>query len=82
MAVRGQVAEGLAANPRFKDPATLAALAEELKISFVTLHAGWQSARREGTLPTYSDGVAALFARNGGPNLRSLTLADDGFAKR
>ncbi len=82
VAVRGQIAESLATNPRLKDPARLASLAEELKISFVTLHAGWQSARRDGTLPAYSDGVAGLFARNGGPDLRSFALTDTGFAKR
>lgn len=80
-AVRNQVAQGLAGDPRFRDPRTRAELAEEMKLLFVTLHAGWQSARREGNLRTYSDGVAAMFKRFSGNDLRAMRLTSEGFAR-
>lgn len=79
--VRAQLAPGLAAEPRLSAPATRAVLGEELKLLFVTLHAGWQGAQREGRLREYSDGVAAMF-RQQGTDLRALRLTDGGFAPR
>jgi len=81
-AYRAQVAAGLAANPKFADPATRAALGEEIVISFVTLHAGWQSARREGKVQQYSDVVATMFQKQTGNDLRQLVLTDRGLEKR
>ncbi len=81
-AMRERIAAGLAANPNFADPSTRAALGEELVISFVTLHAGWQSARREGKVQQYSDGVAAMFKKQTGNDLRQLVLTDRGLEKR
>ena len=81
LAVRAQVAQGLGSDRRFSSPQTRAELAEEMKLLFVTLHAGWQSARREGKLQQYSDGVAAMFLKQG-TDLRALRLTDRGFVGR
>lgn len=77
-AIRAQIAARAATNPAMVDPAGRARLAEELKLSFVTLHAGWQSARKDGSLPRYSDGVARLF-KSTGTDLRTLRMTDRGF---
>jgi len=81
-ALRNRIAAGLAADPRMANPATRAALGEEIVISFVTLHAGWQSARREGKVQQYSDGVAAMFQKQTGNDLRQLVPTDRGLEKR
>lgn len=60
---------------------TRAALAEELKLLFVTLHAGWQGARRGGVLQQYADGTAQLF-KTQGTDLRGLRLTEAGFVAR
>lgn len=57
-------------------------MGEEIVISFITLHAGWQSARREGKLQAYSDGVAAMFEKQTGNDLRALVLTNRGLEKR
>ena len=80
--VRRQVAANMTRDLNTSDPRKRAELAEELKLLFVTLHAGWQSARREGRLKPYGDGVAAMFNRFTGDDLRALRLTDDGFAQR
>ncbi|TRW17357.1 hypothetical protein [Glacieibacterium frigidum] len=76
-AARQQLGARMAANPTLSTPANRARVGEELKLLFVTLHAGWQSARREGNLRKYSDGVAATFAQQG-TDLRALRLTPDG----
>jgi len=76
--VRTQAAEVLSA-PRFAAPDIRAGSGEEFKILFVTIHAGWQAARREGTLDRYADGIARMFASGGGPDLRSATIGARGF---
>ncbi|WP_185965027.1 hypothetical protein [Glacieibacterium frigidum] len=81
-AVRAQVAAGLANDRRFSDPRTRAELAEEIKLLFVTLHAGWQSARKEGNLRPYADGVARMFQRFTGNDLRAMRLTERGFVRR
>lgn len=77
-AVRAQIAQRAAHNPSFTDPGARARLGEELKLLFVVLKAGWQSAGPEGNLRPYSDGVATLFLRNS-IDLRALRLSDQGF---
>ncbi len=81
-AMRERIAAGIAAEPKFADSTTRAALGEEIVISFVTLHAGWQSAQREGKVQQYSDGVAAMFQKQTGNDLRQLVLTDRGLEKR
>lgn len=81
-AARGQIAGNLARSPTFASVATRRELGEELKISFVAIHAGWQAARQEGKLKAYSDGVAAMFAKQSGDDLRKLKLTDGGFGPR
>lgn len=80
-AVRSQVAASIAGNATFADSNTRAALAEEMKLLFVTLHAGWQSARKEGNLKMYSDGVARMWTQQTGNNLRNMRLTDRGFVR-
>lgn len=80
-AVRAQVAGSLSSNATFANPRTRAELAEEMKLLFVTLHAGWQSARREGNLKQYSDGVNAMFRNFTGNNLRAMRLTEQGFVR-
>ncbi|MBC7945841.1 MAG: hypothetical protein H7X91_11400, partial [Burkholderiales bacterium] len=79
--VRAQVARSLAANATFANPHTRAELAEEMKLLFVTLHAGWQSARREGNLKPYADGVARMFQQFTGNDLRAMRLTERGFVR-
>ncbi|WP_342238458.1 DUF6683 family protein [Inquilinus sp. OTU3971] len=79
-AARDQIALGLAANPALRSAADRARLGEEFKLLFVTIHAGWQAARREGTLAEYGAGVAELFATRSGLDLRRLRLTDRGLA--
>lgn len=81
-AVRRQLAGPLAANPALADPATRAAVGEEMKLLFVVLHAGWQAAGREGTLSAYAAGVARMFERFGGQDPRRVALTSAGFRLR
>lgn len=81
-AVRGQLAPRLAAEPRLAAPGAMAALGEEMKLLSVITHAGWQSARMEGRLAAYADGVAAEFRRTSGQDLRALVLTPSGFVAR
>ena len=80
--IRAQVARSLSVNPQFADPAARGALAEDMKLLFVTLHAGWQSARKEGKLSPFSDSVAAMFARQTGNDLRGLRMTGRGLVRR
>jgi hypothetical protein len=76
--VRAQAAQALS-DPRLAAPEMRAKLGEEFKILFVTLHAGWQGARREGTLDQYSAGVARLFNQKNGMNLAAARIGPRGF---
>jgi hypothetical protein len=80
-AVRTQIARHAAGNATFLNPTRRADLGEEMKLLFVTVHAGWQSARKEGRLPQYSAGVARLFLSSG-IDFAALRLTDDGFVAR
>ena len=79
-AVRSRVAGGLVSDPRVSRQR--GALAEELKIMFVTLHSGWQSARREGSSAAYANSTAQLFNQQAGVDLRRVRLTDQGFVPR
>lgn len=81
-AARGHIASLLAQGGALADPATRAAVGEELKLLFVVMHSGWQSARREGTLAQYANGVAQMFATQNGDDLRRIVLTDSGFRAR
>ncbi len=76
--VRAQAAQALS-DPRLAAPEMRAKLGEEFKILFVTLHAGWQGARREGTLDRYAAGVARLFNQKNGMNLAVARIGPRGF---
>lgn len=76
--VRAQIAERAAGNPTFTDPRSRAKLGEEMKLLFLILKGGWDSARREGSLQQFSDGVAAQFRRSD-VDLRALRLGNQGF---
>jgi hypothetical protein len=73
LAARRQVAAMLAGNPAAA-PDRRAALGEEMKILFVVGHAGWRGAIQGGTLPAYSQGIAAQFQRQFGIDLHRTRL--------
>jgi hypothetical protein len=79
---RAQVAALLARDPRFTTPKARASLGEEFKILFVALHGGWQSARREGNLRGYAQGVGGMFQKQSGIDFSGLVLGDGGFVRR
>jgi hypothetical protein len=80
-AVRRQIAPQLAASPRIADPRIRASLGEEMKLLYITVLAGWQSAGKEGNSERYSDGIAAMFKRQSGRDLRAIKLTDAGFSR-
>lgn len=81
-AVRHQIAAQLAASPQAASPSIRASLGEEMKLLYVTVHAGWQGAAKEGNSQRYSDGIAAMFKRQSGRDLRAIRLTDAGFTPR
>ncbi len=82
MAERDRTAVTLSKLSSLRNPQTRQQVGEEIKLLFVTLHAGWQSARREGQLSQYSDGVRAVFRQQNGADLRQIVLTKDGFQPR
>jgi len=80
-AVRGVRAQASVAltDSRLSSVEMHARLGEEFKILFVTVHAGWQSARREGNLGRYAAGVADMFRNLDGIDLRAMDLGPAGF---
>ena len=82
LAVREAVAAGLAKNDKMTAPGVAASLGEELKLLFVTIHAGWQSAEKEGKTEQYANGIAAMFQKQSGQDLRGFTINEKGFAKK
>jgi hypothetical protein len=78
--VRRQLATRLVSDPRLSGDNPIA-LGEELEFSFVILHAGWQSARRDGLVSSFADAVAAMFATQGF-DLRAVGLTAAGFGPR
>jgi hypothetical protein len=76
--VRAQAAQALA-DPRLSAPDARARLGEEFKILFVTIHAGWQGARREGALEKYAAGITQIFRRGGAIELRAARIGPRGF---
>lgn len=80
--VRSQLAPFLAANSRLTAPGVPAQLGEEMKLQTVIVHAGWQSAAKENTLPNYQQGIAAMFKNQYGLDLSQVKLTDRGFAKK
>ncbi|TRW17354.1 hypothetical protein [Glacieibacterium frigidum] len=81
-ALRNQLTARLSADPRLLQPAMRTALGEEMKLLSVTIHAGWQSATREGRTKAYSDSIAAMFKARSGTDLRALRLTSAGFRPR
>lgn len=81
-AARTQIATLIAADAQFAQPAARAALGEELEILFVTLHASWQSAQRQGAARQFGDQVAGVMKRQIGEDLRQFQLTDRGLEKR
>lgn len=80
--VRAQVANWFSRDPRPMAAGVAARLGEKLKLQYVVLYSGWQSSRKEGNMPAFSDGVAALFRAQSGQDLRALKLTRDGFVTR
>ncbi|MGU3538041.1 hypothetical protein [Methylobacterium sp. A54F] len=79
-AIRRQFAAPLAGKPPLSQPAARAAFAEEVKLRAVLHHAGWQAAKRAGTLPRF---LATLPSDVLAPaTLRTLALTDAGLVPR
>lgn len=76
--VRAQAAAALL-DDRLNSSDMRARIGEEFKILFVTVHAGWQSARREGNLDRYAAGIADMFRTVDGIDLRAMQLSPEGF---
>lgn len=80
--VRAQVAPQLSATAQFKTAGVPAQLGEEMKLLFVLVQGGWQSAIKENTLPAYRQGIADLFKNQYGLDLSLVKLTPQGFAKK
>jgi hypothetical protein len=76
--VRAQAVAALS-DERLASPAMHANLGEEFKILFVTVHAGWQAARREGNLEPYAAGIAQMFRQQDGLDLPAMRIGPAGF---
>ncbi|MGE7418930.1 hypothetical protein [Methylobacterium tarhaniae] len=79
-AVRRRMAAPLAGKPPLSQPAARAAFAEQVKLRTVLHQAGWQAARRLGTLPTFLAGLPKDFIPPA--KLRAVALTDDGLVAR
>ena len=82
LAERDRTAATLSKLSSLRDPQMRQQAGEEIKLLFVTLHGGWQSAQREGQLSQYGEGVRALFRQQNGIDLRQIGLTKDGFRSR
>lgn len=80
-AARDQIAETLADDPRYADVKARGPAGEEFKLLFVATHAGWNSARKDGTLPAYEAGIARNLAMSGF-DMKTLDLTGAGFTAR
>jgi hypothetical protein len=82
-AVRGVRAQAAAAlsDPRLASAEARGRLGEEFKVLFVVLHAGWGSARREGSVERFAAGVADMFRKADGIDLVSTKLGPAGFER-
>jgi hypothetical protein len=80
--VRAQLAPRLATNTQLTAPGAAAQVGEEMKLQSVIVQGGWQSAIKEGTLPAYRQGIAALFNTQYGMELSQLKLTPQGFAAK
>lgn len=80
-AARDQIAETLADDPRYADAKGRGPAGEEFKLLFVATHAGWNSARKDGTLAAYEDGIARNLAMSGF-DMKTLDLTGAGFTAR
>ena len=81
-AAREKVAVLLAQSGALHNPATRTQVAEELKILFCVIQSGWQSARKEGNVAQYSDGINRMLRAQNGEDLRRLALTPAGFRTR
>lgn len=81
-ALRLQIVPRLASGLGARLQTDRTSLGEEFKLLIVTLHAGWQGAQKEGHLSEYSSGVARLFLKQGGADLRNVRLTRNGFVPR
>ncbi|WP_244936684.1 hypothetical protein [Methylobacterium currus] len=75
-AVRRRMVAPLADKPPLSQPLSRAAFAEQVKLRAVLHHAGWQAAKRLGTLPTFLAGLSKDFIPPA--KLRAVALTDDG----
>jgi hypothetical protein len=79
-AIRRQFVTPLAQKPPLSDPTARAEFAEEVKLRMVLHHAGWQAAKRTGTLARF---LASLPEDLLAPaTLRTLAMSDAGLVPR
>ena len=69
--LRAQLLPKMAQNAQLTAAGVPAKLGEEMKLLCVITQAGWQSAIKEGKLPAYRQGVAALFKNQYGTDLNA-----------
>lgn len=53
-----------------------------MKLLYVTLHAGWQSAEKESATRQYSDGIARMLIAQSDLDMRQLRIGNTGLAAR
>ncbi|WP_200913269.1 hypothetical protein [Methylobacterium sp. Leaf106] len=75
-AIRRRMVEPLAGKPPLSRAAKRAVFAERVKLRAVLHHAGWQAARRLGTVPAFVAGLSKDFIPPA--TLRDVTLTEDG----
>ncbi|GAB3638447.1 hypothetical protein GCM10027422_40370 [Hymenobacter arcticus] len=78
--LRAQLAPRLATNPKLTTPGAAAQVGEEMKLQSVVVQGGWLAAIKEGTLPAYRQGIAAMFKNQYGLDFGQLKLTPQGFA--
>ncbi|MBF9219662.1 hypothetical protein [Hymenobacter ruricola] len=80
--VRAQITPLLAANTKLRTAGAAGQVGEEMKLQFVLLQGGWQSALKENTLAAYRQGIAAMFKNKYGMDLSLFKLTDQGLVAK
>lgn len=76
--VRAQFGPILAGSNAFSAAGVPARLGEEMKLQFVVIHGGWQSAIKENTLPAYRQGISTIFKNQWNLDFSKFKLTTNG----
>lgn len=79
-AIRSRFVAPMAQRPPLSQAASRAAFAEEIKLRAVLHHAGWQAAKRLGTLPRFLASLSNEFIP--AARLQALALTDEGLVAK